>query len=165
MMSRVIRTAKVCWNTLIVWLLCMGTAWAAGQPPEAFQYQAPAPVTTINTGAVLLQLVISLAVVIGLALILIKFLQRNTSLSRQNAWARIVDQVSLGPNKMLVLAEIFGKVYVLGVTDHSITALLGENDIDLSQVRQVFADVDSRKGKFLQTLDSKIGELKRRYRR
>ena len=165
MMRRVIRTAKLCWNTLIVWLLWMGTAWAAGQPLGDLQYKEPTttPVTPINTGAVLLQLVISLAVVIGLALILIKFLQRNTLLSRQSAWARIVDQVNVGPNKMLVLAEIFGKVYVLGVTDHGITALLGEDDIDLSQVRQVFAEVDSRKGRFLQTLDSKLGELKKRF--
>ena len=148
MLRLVIRIAKLCWNTTIVWLLWTGTAWAAGQPLGDLQYKEPttAPVAPINMGAMLLQLVISLVVVIGLALILIKFLQRNTLLSRQSAWARIVDQVYVGPNKMLVLAEIFGKVYVLGVTDHSITTLLGENDIDLSQVKQVFAEVDSRKG-------------------
>ncbi len=158
------RIARLGWNTIIVWLLWTGAAWAAGGVGD-LPYKEPmtAPVAPINMGAMLLQLVISLAVVIGLALILIKFLQRNTLLSRQSAWARIVDQVNMGPNKMLVLAEIFGKVYVLGVTDHGITTLLGENDIDLSQVRQVFAEVDSRKGRFLQTLDSKLGEFKKRY--
>ena len=138
------RTVRLCWSLTAVWLLWAGTAWAAGQPLGDLQY-TPTQIAPINIGGVLLQLVLSLAVVIGLALILVKFLQKNNLLARQSAWARIVDQVSVGPNKMLVLAEIFGKVYVLGVTEHSITTLLGENDIDLSQVKQAFAEAENRK--------------------
>jgi flagellar protein FliO/FliZ len=155
-------------------MLWVGTAWAAGQPLGDLQpYQAPTPVapSSINMGGIILQLVFSLVIVIGLALILIKFLQKNTMLSRQSAWARIVDQVSVGPHKMLVLAEIFGKVYVLGVTEHSITTLLGENDIDLSQVKQAFAEAENRKrivpsylgNPFRGILNSRIEDLKRRY--
>jgi len=176
MLRLVIRTAKLCWSLVCIWMLWVGTAWAAGQPLGDLQpYQAPTPVAPpgMNMGSEILQLVLSLVVVIGLALVLIKFLQRNTMLSRQSAWARIVDQVSVGPNKMLVLAEIFGKVYVLGVTEHSITTLLGENDIDLSQVKQAFAEAENRKrivpsylgNPFRGILDSRIEDLKRRYHR
>jgi hypothetical protein len=74
---------------------------------------------------------------------------------------------------MLVMAEIFGKVYVLGVTEHSITTLLGENDIDLSQVKQAFAEAENRKrlvppylgNPFRGILDSWIEGLKKRYER
>ncbi|MGD0622036.1 MAG: flagellar biosynthetic protein FliO [Thermacetogeniaceae bacterium] len=176
MLRLVIRTAKLCWSLVCIWMLWVGTAWAAGQPLGDLQpYQAPTPVAPpgMNMGSEILQLVLSLVVVIGLALVLIKFLQKNTMLSRQSAWARIVDQVSVGPNKMLVLAEIFGKVYVLGVTEHSITTLLGENDIDLSQVKQAFAEAENRKrivpsylgNPFRGILDSRIEDLKRRYHR
>ena len=70
----------------------------------------------------------------------------------------------------LVLAEIFGKIYVLGVTDHNISTLLGENEIDLSQLKQVVADVERKRAlpayfnkPFLQILESKIQDLKRSY--
>jgi flagellar protein FliO/FliZ len=169
----VIRTVKLYWILAVVWLLWSGTAWAAGQPLGDLQpYQVPAPVVpSINMGGLILQLVFSLVIVIGLALILIKFMQKNTMLSKQSAWARVVDQVSLGPNKVLVLTEIFGKVYVLGVTEHSITTLLGENEIDLSQVKQAFADAENRKrlvpsylgNPFRGILESTIDDLKRRY--
>jgi flagellar protein FliO/FliZ len=168
----VIRTARLCRNTALAWLLWAGAAWAAGQPLGDLQYQGPEQqVAPFNIGGALLQLVLSLVVVIGLAIILVKFLQKSNALSRHSAWARVVDQVYVGPNKMLVLAEIFGKVYVLGVTDHGITTLLGENDIDLSQVKQAFLDAENRKkiipayinNPFLNILDSKIGELKKRY--
>jgi flagellar biogenesis protein FliO len=173
MLRLVIRTVKLCWSLAVVWLLWAGTAMAAGQPLGDLQYNAPTQMAPINIGVVLLQLVISLVVVIGLALILVKFLQKNNLLARQSAWARVVDQVSVGPNKMLVLAEIFGKVYVLGVTEHSITTLLGENDIDLSQVKQAFAEAENRKklvppyisNTFRGILDSRIEDLKKRYDR
>jgi flagellar biogenesis protein FliO len=173
MLRSVTRTVKLCWSLAVVWPLWAGTAWAAGQPLGALQpYQVPAPVLpSINIGGLILQLVFSLAIVIGLALILIKFLQKNSLLSRQSTWARVVDQVSVGPNRMLVLTEIFGKVYVLGVTEHSIATLLGENEIDLSLVKQAFAEAENRKkivpsylgNPFRGILESRIEDLKRRY--
>jgi flagellar biogenesis protein FliO len=171
-LSLVIRTVKRCWSLAVVWLLWTGTAWAS-QPIGDLQYNAPTRISPINIGGMLLQLLLSLVVVIGLALILIKFLQKNNLLARQSAWARIVDQVSVGPNKTLVLAEIFGKVYVLGVTEHGITTLLGENEIDLSLVKQAFAEAENRKrlvppyigDSFRGILDSKIEDLKKRYHR
>ncbi len=104
--------------------------------------------------------------VIGLILVLVKLLQRSTLLSGKSAWAKVVDQVVIGPNKMLVLVEIFGKIYVLGVTDHNISTLLGENDIDLSQLRQAVADAERKRAipsyfrkTFRQIWESKRQEL------
>lgn len=91
-------------------------------------YQDPAPLNPPNIGVLLLRLVISLIVVIGLALVVIKFLQRRPFFTRPARWIRILDQVTVGPNRGLLLAEIAGKIYVLALTDHSITKLLEIDD-------------------------------------
>jgi flagellar biosynthetic protein FliO len=151
---------------MVAGLLRAQTAWAAGQTfGDSFQYQGTAPAATISIWGVMLQLVLSLAVVIGLVLILVKFLQKTNPMARQDGWARILDRTYVGPHKMLVLAEIFGKVYVLGVTEHSITTLMGEEDIDLSQVKQIYASAAHPGNPFLQVLDNKIGDLRRRFER
>lgn len=41
---------------------------------------------------------------------------------------RILDQVVIGQNRALILAEIAGKIYVLGITEHNITKLLEIDD-------------------------------------
>jgi len=172
-----VRAASVCVNTALFWLLSIGLTgclaifggYPAGAAPQD-NLQLGASLPSPSIGGILLRLVLSLVIVIGLMLVLVKLLQKNNLLSRQSAWAKIVDQVAIGPNRMLVLAEIFGKVYVLGVTDHNITTLLGENEIDLSEFRQVVADAERKRGipsyfnkPFLQILESKLQDLKRSY--
>lgn len=168
------RAIGVFWQTALFWSLLIHLAGCplagAATPQDNLQYQQPVPLPAPNIGSILVQLVLSLIIVIGLVLVLVKLLQKNTLLSRQSAWAKVVDRVVIGPNKQLVLAEIFGKVYVLGVTDHNISTLLGETDIDLSQLRQVVADVERKRAmpayfskSFLQILESKLQDLKRSY--
>lgn len=89
-----------------------------------FEYQEPVQVAAPDMGSLLLRLTISLIIVIGLAVLVIKFLQRQASFSGTGRWIRILDQVAIGPNRALILAEIAGKIYVLGVTDHNITKLM-----------------------------------------
>jgi flagellar protein FliO/FliZ len=51
----------------------------------------------------------------------------------QGTWLHLVDEVLLGQNRGLVLCEIAGKIYALGVTDHSINLLFELNDPQLVQ--------------------------------
>lgn len=165
-------------NASLFWLLSLSLAAYLtvfnGYPAEAAtaqdNLQLGASLPSPDIGGFLLRLVFSLIIVIGLVLVLVKLLQKNSLLSRQSAWAKVIDQVAIGPNRMLVLAEIFGKVYVLGVTDHNITTLLGEKEIDLSEFKQVVADAERKRGipsyfnkPFLQILESKLQDLKRNY--
>ncbi|MGB9792785.1 MAG: FliO/MopB family protein [Thermacetogeniaceae bacterium] len=71
-----------------------------------------------------MRLVVSLTVVIGLAFVVIKYLQKRTMITQTGRWIRVIDQVGIGPNKALLLTEIAGRLFVLGVTDHSISNLM-----------------------------------------
>jgi flagellar biogenesis protein FliO len=145
----------------------------AATPLDSMQYQPQMSPPGLSTGGIILRMALSLVIVIGLILVLVvllRFLQRNTLLSRQGAWAKVIDRIGIGPNKMLALVEIFGKVYVLGVTDHGISTLLNEQEIDLSHVHEVVADVERKKAipgnlgnSFLQLLDSKLHDLRKNY--
>ncbi len=93
-----------------------------------FEYSEPALVTPPSMGSTLLRLILSLIIVIVLIFLLIKFFQRQMPFTRSGRWMRIIDQVVIGQNRALILAEIAGKIYVLGITDHNITKLLEIDD-------------------------------------
>jgi len=116
---------KSLFKIMVIYLMLLiiaPPAWAA--PLTNLEYQEPEPVAPPNIGALLFRLIISLIVVIGLAVISIKFLQKRAFITQTGRWIRIIDQVGIGPNKALLLSEIAGKIYVLGVTDHGISKLL-----------------------------------------
>lgn len=92
------------------------------------EYQDPSLVAMPSIGAMFLRLVISLLFVIVLAFLAIKLFQRQRPFTRSGRWMRILDQVVIGQNRAILLAEIAGKIYVLGVTDHNITKLLEIDD-------------------------------------
>lgn len=161
------RKAAALWLTVPFWFFALPCAWAA----DSLKYQEPMAAPP-SMGGMLLRMVISLLIVIGLALVLVKFLQKNTQLTKQSSWARVLDQCIIGQNQRLVLVEMFGKVYVLGVTEHNIAAILEEKDIDLSQVKEL-QEIENDQmnmtslfgGNFLEVLDGKIGSLKKYYSR
>lgn len=92
------------------------------------EYQDPSMVAVPSMGATLLRLVLSILIVIVFAFLAIKFFQRQMPFTRSGRWMRILDQVVIGQNRALLLAEIAGKIYVLGITDHNITKLLEIDD-------------------------------------
>ena len=93
-----------------------------------FEYSEPALVSPPSMGSTLLRLILSFLIVIILIFLLIKFLQRQMPFTRSGRWMRILDQVVIGQNRALILAEIAGKIYVLGITEHNITKLLEIDD-------------------------------------
>ncbi|MDD3365054.1 MAG: flagellar biosynthetic protein FliO, partial [Syntrophomonas sp.] len=48
---------------------------------------------------------------------------KQVSTKMQGTWLHVVDEVMLGQNKGLVLCEVSGKIYALGVTDGQINLL------------------------------------------
>ncbi len=121
----VTKAGKILWMLIILQMLTL-PARAAALPD--LDYQDPGPIAPPHIGSLLFRLVISLVVVIGLALVVIKFIQRRPFIPRSGHWIRILDQVAIGPNRGLLLAEIAGKIYVLALTEHTITKLLEIED-------------------------------------
>ncbi len=123
-------------STSLIFLIVAPPAWAA--PLANLEYQEPQADPQLNVGALLFRLVVSLVVVLGLAVIVIKFLQKRAFVTQTGRWIRIIDQVGIGPNKALLLSEIAGRIYVLGVTDHGISKLLEIEDT--SQVAAILEE-------------------------
>jgi flagellar biogenesis protein FliO len=154
------KKASICCLTAFIWFFYYDYAWAEGDLPQSV---AALP----SMGSMLFRMLISLGIVVILAVILIRFLQKSTQLTKQSSWARVLDQMIIHPQKRLVLVEMFGKVYVLGVAENNITIILEEKDIDLSQVKELDEMNDRMNmtplagSKFLQIFEDKIGQLKK----
>ncbi len=158
-MSIYIKKASSCCLAAFIWFFYYNCAWAEGDLPQS---AAALP----SMGSMLFRMLISLGIVVILAVILVRFLQKNTQLTKQTSWARVLDQMILDPQKRLVLVEMFGKVYMLGVTENNITIILEEKDIDMSQVKELH-EMNERinmtplsGSKFIKIFEDKIRQMK-----
>lgn len=89
-------------------------------------YQEPAAnstATSLSTLAYVFSLLLTFAIVVGLAYFTSKYLSQRLAPAMQSGSMIILDVVSLGTNKALYLVEVGNRVFWLGVTDHSITHL------------------------------------------
>lgn len=82
---------------------------------------ANASAGTLSTVSYVFSLLLTFAIVVGLAYLTSKFLSRRLAPAMQGSRMLIRDVVSLGANKSLYLVEIGNKVFLLGVTEQSIT--------------------------------------------
>lgn len=114
---------------LAVLCLC-GPAWAAGQGGEYLAYQEPQPAGTswLSTIAYLFTLLITFAVVIGLAYFTSRFFGQRMSRYSGAGDNRVLASLPLGQNRGVFVVEVAGKFLVLGVTDHSVNFLQEIND-------------------------------------
>lgn len=99
-----------------------------GEPLPDLDYQDPEAYSLPGIGSLLLRFIVSLAVVVILAFVVVRLLQRKVFIPKTGTWLRVIDQAAIGPNKGLLLAEVCGKFYVFGVTDHDISKLLEIED-------------------------------------
>lgn len=95
------------------------------------EYQAPQLKENPSMFGLFVRLTVSLLLITGLAYALIKIIGRQWGYSSVGTWINILDQLALGQNKGIFITEIAGKVFVLGVTDHSINKLLEIDDKEL----------------------------------
>lgn len=79
--------------------------------------------SSLSTFSYIFSLLLTFAIVVGLAYLTSKYLSRRLTPAMQSNNMLIRDVVSLGTNKALYLVEIGNRVFLLGVTDHNITSL------------------------------------------
>lgn len=84
-----------------------------------------------SMGWYLLKMVLSLAVITGLAYVTLRLVPRKLSLQPGGDFISVYDQYFLGPNKGIYIAEIGGRVVALGVTDHNISVIGEISDPEL----------------------------------
>lgn len=78
-----------------------------------------------------LKLAAVLAIIVLAVWLLLKLFGKQIRSRMQGSWLRVIDEVSLGQNRGVVLCEIGGRIYALGVTDHQINMLFDIDDPDL----------------------------------
>ena len=109
-------------------------AEAAGGYLEGYEEVDPRPtgVSWWSTLAYLVSLFAVFAVVLVMAYFAARFIGGRFNAARMSAsGGRILENLPLGPNRSVCTVEMAGRVFLLGVTDHSIS-LLGEiTDKDL----------------------------------
>ncbi len=110
-----------------------GQVYAAEPNSEYLQYQEPKATNStswFSTISYVFSLVITFAVVIGLAYFASRFLGKKLGSLSASGNSRIINTLSFGANRAVYTVEIAGKYLILGVTDHNITVLQEITDIE-----------------------------------
>ncbi len=107
----------------VLWLC--GPVLAAGQGGEYLAYQEPQPAGSswLSTVAYTVTLLATFAVVIFLAYFTSRFLGQRLGRFSQAGDNRVLVSLPLGPSRGVFVADVAGKVLVLGVTDHNVNFL------------------------------------------
>ena len=97
------------------------------QMPDSSAVPATATPPALDMGWLLFKTVLSLALIIGLIIVLVfvlkKYLQPGLKGSLNRDWCRVVAQFPMGQKQSLVLVQTLGKFVLLGVTDSSINKI------------------------------------------
>lgn len=92
----------------------------------------------------LAKLVLSLAIIVGLAYITMRILRKNLKVTSRGETVRVLDQYAFSMNKGVYVTEIADRVYVLGVTDHNINLITEITDVNvIEDIRSKAADLDN----------------------
>ena len=83
----------------------------------------PSPLSWWSTFAYLISLLAVFAFVVILAYLATRFLSGRFAQKMNGEGGRVLAHLPLGPNRSICVAEIAERVFMLGVTDHSITLL------------------------------------------
>ena len=90
----------------------------------------PAPISWWSTIAYLVSLFAIFVFVVGLAYFAARFLGGKFAQQKLGYGGRILSHLPLGPNRSVCVIEMSGRVFMLGVTEHSITLLTEITDPD-----------------------------------
>lgn len=123
----------------ILILMAGSQVWAAESTGGYLNYQEPQASSTswLANIAYVFSIIITFAVVIGLAYLTSRFLGQKMGQVSANADHRVLATLVLGPNRAVQVVDVAGKVLVLGVTEHSIALLEEITDEDrVEKLRQ-----------------------------
>lgn len=115
-----------------------GQGYAAEPNGEYLQYQEPKSTNStswFSTISYIFSLILTFAVVIGLAYFASRFLGKKLGSLSANGSSRIINTLSFGTNRAVYTVEIAGKFLILGVTDHNITVL--QEITDLQEIEKM----------------------------
>ncbi len=115
---------------LLLVVLTSSAAYAAGIEDQKvnLDYDEPELQETTSITGLLLRLAASLLLIVGLAWVIIRVFGRQAARKLQGEWLQVLDEVALGQNRGIVICEIGGRAYAIGVTDHQITTLFEIED-------------------------------------
>jgi flagellar biosynthetic protein FliO len=118
------RICRILVAVLAVLCLC-GPVLAAGQGGDYLTYQEPQPAGSswLSTIAYLITLLVTFAVVIGLAYFASRFLGQKIGRYNGTGDNRVLVSLPLGQNCGVFVVEVAGKFLILGVTDHNVSFL------------------------------------------
>ena len=110
----------------ILYMLCTGDVFAAGETGSGYLagYEEadprPSAVSWWSTVAYVVSLFAVFAFVVILAYFVARAFGKNSMRSLAARGGQIYLQLPLGPNRSVCVVELFGRVFVLGVTDANI---------------------------------------------
>ena len=90
----------------------------------------PASISWWSTIAYLVSLFAIFVFVVGLAYFAARFIGGKFAQQKLGYGGRILSHLPLGPNRSVCVIEMSGRVFMLGVTEHSITLLTEITDAD-----------------------------------
>ncbi|CFX65438.1 Flagellar biosynthesis protein, FliO [Syntrophomonas zehnderi OL-4] len=90
---------------------------------QKMSQQQPQEIKSSNLWLSLLQLLLVLGIIVAVAWSIIRLFGRQVNAKMQGTWINVVDEVVLGQNRGILLCEVGGKLYALGVTDKEISLL------------------------------------------
>lgn len=126
----------------LVGIVLVGTVCAAEPSGEYLKYQEPKPIessSTLSMVTYVFSLLVTFAVVIGLAYFASRFLGQKMGNLAGMGHNKIMATLPLGNNRAVYVVEVGGKFLVLGVTDHGINVLqeiTDQREIDKLQKEQ-----------------------------
>lgn len=112
----------------------------------------------VNPTGMIVQLVVSLAIVIGMVWLLVKFLSLKSKWMYRNRPLKVLGGVGLGPQKSLQLVEIGGVLYILGVGQDITLLKVIDDPEEKERIMRDFATSTAKTGSsWLERLRSKSG--------
>jgi flagellar protein FliO/FliZ len=123
----------------LIGVTLLGNAYAAEPNGEYLQYQEPKPAvysSGLSTITYIFSLLITFAIVIGLAYFASRFLGQKMGGKLAIGNHKIIATLPMGSNRGVYIVEVAGKFLVLGVTDHSINVLQEITDsIEIEKIK------------------------------
>lgn len=127
-------------------LLLPARASAAGGYLAGYENAGPKPATVSwwSTIAYLVSLFAVFAFVVAMAYLASRYLGGHFARAAEAEGGRILTQLPVGPNRSVMVVELAGQVYVLGVTEHNIS-LIGEIE-DEDEIERLRSRASERAG-------------------
>ncbi|MBO6203970.1 MAG: flagellar biosynthetic protein FliO [Selenomonas sp.] len=131
------RIFLACFVGMLIFLLVTEPALAADEAAKGGYLAGyentdprPAPISWWSTIAYLVSLFAIFVFVVGLAYFAARFIGGKFAQQKLGYGGRILSHLPLGPNRSVCVIEMSGRVFMLGVTEHSITLLTEITDAD-----------------------------------